>query len=87
MENEDEVTNFTICKIESLVAHRSAVEVDAELTDSNDFQIVSSKFKDLFQMPDNERLVNYYSCRLCFIVYYIKIGCKCIFVLFDLQLF
>uniref|UniRef100_A0A6B2EBH3 Putative gtpase-activating protein gyp2 n=1 Tax=Phlebotomus kandelakii TaxID=1109342 RepID=A0A6B2EBH3_9DIPT len=61
METEEEITNFTICKIQSLVAHHSTA-VDDEVSDPNSFQVVASKFRERFNMPEEERLVNYYSC-------------------------
>lgn len=62
MESEDEITNFTICKIQSLVAHNKSNVVE-QITDSHSFQIVASKFKERFNMSDDEKLVNYYSCK------------------------
>ncbi|GAB0096899.1 TBC1 domain family member 8 [Sergentomyia squamirostris] len=61
METEEEITNFTLCKIQSLVAHNST-PIDEEVSDSNSFQVVASKFRERFNMPEDERLVNYYSC-------------------------
>ncbi|XP_059613417.1 TBC1 domain family member 9 [Phlebotomus argentipes] len=61
METEEEITNFTLCKIQSLVAHNST-PVDEEVSDPNSFQVVASKFRERFNMPEEERLVNYYSC-------------------------
>lgn len=65
MESEDEVTNFTICKIQSLVAHNSSLAgvVDESTVESNNFQMTATKFKERFMLPDDERLVNYYSCK------------------------
>lgn len=62
METEEEITNFTICKIQSLVAQNSQ-NFDDEITDSSSFKIVASKFKERFNMADDEKLVNYYSCK------------------------
>lgn len=62
METEEEVTNFTICKIQSLVAHTSQV-FEEEISDSSSFKVVASKFKERFNMADDEKLVNYYSCK------------------------
>lgn len=62
MENEEEITNFTICKIESLVAH-SATPLSEEVKDSSSFRVVAHKFRERFNMPEDERLVNYYSCK------------------------
>lgn len=62
METEEEVTNFTICKIQSLVAHTSQA-FEEEISDSSSFKVVASKFKERFNMADDEKLVNYYSCK------------------------
>lgn len=64
MESDEEVTNFTICKVQSLVAHTNSHRiVEEEAVASASDQVVTSKFKDIFGMPDAERLVNYYSCK------------------------
>ncbi|XP_030570382.1 TBC1 domain family member 9 isoform X2 [Drosophila novamexicana] len=57
MENEDEVTNFTICKIQSLYAQNN----QDESGESPDFKVKSSNFRQIFKMPEEERLVNSYS--------------------------
>ncbi|KAH8295819.1 hypothetical protein KR018_010248, partial [Drosophila ironensis] len=57
MENEDEVTNFTICKIQSLFTQNNQDDTG----ESADFKVMTSKFKQIFKMPDEERLVNSYS--------------------------
>lgn len=62
MEIEDEVTNFTICKIESLVAHTASTVTD-DIKDSGSFGVVVAKFRERFPMAVNERLVNHYSCK------------------------
>lgn len=62
MESEAEVTNFTICKIQSLVTHNTVPGTDEELVESSSFQMIATKFKERFLLPDDERLVNYYSC-------------------------
>ena len=63
MESEAEVTNFTICKIQSLVTHNTLPGTDEELVESSSFQMIATKFKERFLLPDDERLVNYYSCK------------------------
>lgn len=60
METEEEITNFTICKIQSLLAHSSRTA--EEMVDPTSFQIVVNKFRDKFKMPEDEKLVSYYSC-------------------------
>ncbi|XP_039293126.1 TBC1 domain family member 9 isoform X2 [Nilaparvata lugens] len=60
--SEDDINDFVFCKIESLVADtksEAAVEADEE---SKEFQRISSKFRKLFSMPPEERLVSYYPC-------------------------
>ncbi|XP_055690452.1 TBC1 domain family member 9 [Lutzomyia longipalpis] len=61
METDEEITNFTICKVQSLVAHNST-SIEEEVSDPSSFQVVASKFRERFNMPEEERLVNYYSC-------------------------
>ncbi|XP_037819094.1 TBC1 domain family member 8B [Lucilia sericata] len=58
MESEDEITNFTICKIKSLYTQNN----QDESGDSADFKVMQSKFRQFFNMPEEEQLVNYYSC-------------------------
>ncbi|XP_033161492.1 TBC1 domain family member 9 isoform X1 [Drosophila mauritiana] len=57
MENEDEVTNFTICKIQSLYTQNNQDDTG----ESADFKVMKSKFRQIFKMPEEERLVNSYS--------------------------
>uniref|UniRef100_A0A2M4A9C5 Putative ypt/rab gtpase activating protein n=1 Tax=Anopheles triannulatus TaxID=58253 RepID=A0A2M4A9C5_9DIPT len=61
METEEEVTNFTICKIQSLLAH-CARPSSEDQNDPASFQAVVSKFREKFHMPEDEKLVNYYYC-------------------------
>ncbi|XP_055949713.1 TBC1 domain family member 9-like [Argiope bruennichi] len=61
-DNTDEMRNFVACKIESLVAQRSFDSTQDP--DSMQYKITSLKFSRLFNMPKEEKLVNYYSC--CF---------------------
>ncbi|XP_058830924.1 TBC1 domain family member 9 [Topomyia yanbarensis] len=60
METDEEVTNFTICKIQSLLAHNT--RPTEEMVDPSSFQIMVNKFRDKFKMPEDEKLVSYYSC-------------------------
>lgn len=64
MESDEEVTNFTICKVQSLVTHTNSQRIQEEepVASASD-QAVIKKFKDAFNLPDAERLVNYYSCK------------------------
>ncbi|KAH8339261.1 hypothetical protein KR074_009503, partial [Drosophila pseudoananassae] len=57
MENEDEVTNFTICKIQSLYTQNNQDDTG----ESADFKVMKSQFTKIFKMPEEERLVNSYS--------------------------
>ncbi|KAH8365778.1 hypothetical protein KR093_004369, partial [Drosophila rubida] len=57
MENEEEVTNFTICKIQSLYAQNN----QDDSGESPDFKVMTSQFRQIFKMPEEERLVNSYS--------------------------
>ncbi|KAH8379816.1 hypothetical protein KR009_007362, partial [Drosophila setifemur] len=57
MENEDEVTNFTICKIQSLYTQNNPDDSG----ESADFKVMTSQFKQIFKMPEEEQLVNSYS--------------------------
>ncbi|GIY73581.1 TBC1 domain family member 9 [Caerostris darwini] len=59
-DNTDEMRNFVACKIESLVAQKSFDS--AQDPDSMQYKITSLKFSRLFNMPKEEKLVNYYSC-------------------------
>ena len=61
METDEEITNFIICKIQSLLAHSS--RTTEEMADTASFKVIVNKFREKFQMPEEEKLVNYYSCR------------------------
>ncbi|XP_033638788.1 TBC1 domain family member 9-like isoform X1 [Asterias rubens] len=63
-EAEEDITEFVKCKIESLVANletaeESPKEVDEE---SKAFKSACEKWHRLFKVPEDEKLVNYYSC-------------------------
>ncbi|KAH6942668.1 hypothetical protein HPB50_009204 [Hyalomma asiaticum] len=60
-DSEDEATEFVCCKIRSLVAQRevSLPEVDQ---DNAQFQVNANRFASIFNLPPQEKLVNYYSC-------------------------
>ncbi|XP_017843403.1 TBC1 domain family member 9 isoform X2 [Drosophila busckii] len=57
MENEDEVTNFTICKIQSLYTQNNLDDTG----ESPDFKVMTAQFHKIFKMPEDERLVNSYA--------------------------
>ncbi|KAK6190175.1 hypothetical protein SNE40_002098 [Patella caerulea] len=58
-ENDEEATDFVRCKIESLVANIVEIKEDDE---TQRFVTATRKFRKLFNMPKEEKLVNYYSC-------------------------
>lgn len=64
METDEEITNFTICKVQSLITHTKSQRIPEEepMASASD-QVVTNKFKDIFKFSDSERLVNYYSCK------------------------
>ncbi|XP_063222042.1 TBC1 domain family member 9 isoform X2 [Bacillus rossius redtenbacheri] len=61
-DNEDDVTEFVCCKIQSLIASSVPENQVADDEDTRSFKAVSFKFHRLFNMPPDEKLVNYYSC-------------------------
>ncbi|XP_077490901.1 TBC1 domain family member 8/9 [Amblyomma americanum] len=60
-DSEDEATEFVCCKIRSLVAQREVTlpEVDQ---DNAQFRVNANRFTTVFNLPPQEKLVNYYSC-------------------------
>ncbi|KAL1376620.1 hypothetical protein pipiens_016794 [Culex pipiens pipiens] len=62
METEEEITNFTICKIQSLLAHSSRTTEESSMVDPTSFHVMVSKFREKFKMPEDEKLVSHYSC-------------------------
>ncbi|RWS02354.1 hypothetical protein B4U79_08485 [Dinothrombium tinctorium] len=62
-ENEDEISDFVRCKIESLLAQSNpSPELVVEGGDSSNFRLAAQRFANIFGMPEEEKLVNYYSC-------------------------
>lgn len=64
MESDDDVTTFTICKIESMVAlqnQKHGISEDSE--ESEDFKFVAANFHKIFNMLPEEKLVKYYACK------------------------
>ncbi|XP_072045709.1 TBC1 domain family member 9B-like [Amphiura filiformis] len=63
-EAEEDVTEFVKCKIESLVANIETAEEEFKEVDedSRDFKAACDKWRRLFTLPEDEKLVNYYSC-------------------------
>lgn len=60
MEPDDDVTTFTICKIESMFAHQNQKSDQTEETE--DFKVVAASFQKIFNMLPEEKLVTYYAC-------------------------
>lgn len=61
MESDDDVTTFTICKIESIFAHQNQ-KMPGQSEDSEDFKVAAASFHKIFKMLPEEKLVNYYAC-------------------------
>lgn len=62
-DNEDDITEFVRCKIESLLANKELpTEVCVADAEVEDLTASSKKFMKRFNMPREEKLVNYYSC-------------------------
>lgn len=67
-ENEDDVTDFVLCKIKSLVATNALETPDEDNSES--FKDASIKFHRLFNVPRDTTLVCYYACRQVKIYFY-----------------
>ncbi|XP_061535289.1 TBC1 domain family member 9 [Phycodurus eques] len=61
-ENENDITTFVKGKVQGIIAEYNKNHDVKEDDDTDKFKEVSSKFRKLFGMPDEEKLVNYYSC-------------------------
>ncbi|XP_013413337.1 TBC1 domain family member 9 isoform X1 [Lingula anatina] len=62
-ENEDDATEFVRGKINSLVANVVTDDDDGKDDEETaNFKIASRRFHKMFNMPKEEKLVNYYSC-------------------------
>lgn len=74
-DNEDEITDFVRCKIESLIAQnaseQNSLTADGEYAndsiDTHNFRAAALRFSRLFNMPDEEKLVNCKISSLSFI--------------------
>ncbi|XP_046398437.1 TBC1 domain family member 9B [Ischnura elegans] len=71
LETAEEATDFVLCKINSLLAgtaishpsHLASAAITSAKDDASEaFQSASYKFHELFNIPADEKLVNYYSC-------------------------
>lgn len=63
MESFEEMTNFTICKIQSLVAQQKLQTNNTAGVNVASLNESQSKFKDLFGLPDEDSLVIQYTCK------------------------
>ncbi|XP_015603181.1 TBC1 domain family member 9 [Cephus cinctus] len=61
-DTEEEITEFVCCKIQSIIANNVPDSQFVEEEDPQSFKTVSFKFHQLFNLPKDEKLVNYYSC-------------------------
>ncbi|GFG40993.1 hypothetical protein Cfor_12589, partial [Coptotermes formosanus] len=61
-DSEEDVTDFVCCKIQSVIANTIPDNQGVDDEDTRSFKTVSFKFHRLFNMPPEEKLVNYYSC-------------------------
>lgn len=60
-ENDEDITEFVTCKIESVIAANQEID-NVEDEDSKSFKVTCDKFQRLFGLQKDEKLVNYYSC-------------------------
>ncbi|XP_041839732.1 TBC1 domain family member 9 isoform X2 [Melanotaenia boesemani] len=61
-ENENDITTFVKGKVQGIIAEYNKNHDVKEDDDTEKFKEASSKFRKLFGMPEEEKLVNYYSC-------------------------
>ncbi|XP_053712751.1 TBC1 domain family member 9 isoform X2 [Synchiropus splendidus] len=61
-ENENDITTFVKGKVQGIIAEYTKNCDVKEDDDTVKFKEASAKFRKLFGMPDEEKLVNYYSC-------------------------
>ncbi|KAJ8049699.1 TBC1 domain family member 9 [Holothuria leucospilota] len=63
-DSDSDITEFVKCKIESLVANTESTEEQLKEADeeSKQFKAAHDKWRRLFNLPEEEKLVNYYSC-------------------------
>lgn len=62
IESEEDIREFVKAKIESLVAHLAADQDVVAETETSRFKSAAIRFHRIFNMPPDEKLVNYYSC-------------------------
>uniref|UniRef100_A0AAR2JF33 TBC1 domain family member 9 n=1 Tax=Pygocentrus nattereri TaxID=42514 RepID=A0AAR2JF33_PYGNA len=61
-ENENDITTFVKGKIQGIIAEYNKNHDIKEDDDTDKFKEAIAKFRKLFGMPEEEKLVNYYSC-------------------------
>ncbi|KAL1023763.1 hypothetical protein UPYG_G00045800 [Umbra pygmaea] len=61
-ENENDITTFVKGKIQGIIAEYNKNHDVKEDDDTDKFKEAICKFRKLFGMPEEEKLVNYYSC-------------------------
>ncbi|XP_076653939.1 TBC1 domain family member 8/9 isoform X1 [Halictus rubicundus] len=61
-DTEEEITEFVCCKIQSIIANSIPDCQFADEEDPESFKTTSFKFHQLFNIPKEDKLVNYYSC-------------------------
>uniref|UniRef100_A0A3Q4ARM4 TBC1 domain family member 9 n=1 Tax=Mola mola TaxID=94237 RepID=A0A3Q4ARM4_MOLML len=61
-ENENDITTFVKGKVQGIIAEYNKNHDLKEDDDTDKFKEASAKFRKLFGMPEEEKLVNYYSC-------------------------
>uniref|UniRef100_W5MRU7 TBC1 domain family member 9 n=1 Tax=Lepisosteus oculatus TaxID=7918 RepID=W5MRU7_LEPOC len=61
-ENENDITTFVKGKIQGIIAEYNKNHDIREDDDTEKFKEATAKFRKLFGMPEEEKLVNYYSC-------------------------
>uniref|UniRef100_A0A023F161 Putative ypt/rab gtpase activating protein n=1 Tax=Triatoma infestans TaxID=30076 RepID=A0A023F161_TRIIF len=60
-EKEEDVTNYVLCKVESMLATSQQLP-DCEDEDSKSHREQTRKFRQLFHVPPDDKLVSHYSC-------------------------
>ncbi|KAG9480108.1 hypothetical protein GDO78_011882 [Eleutherodactylus coqui] len=61
-ENENDITTFVKGKVQGIIAEYNKINGVKEDDDTDKFKEAIVKFHKLFGMPEEEKLVNYYSC-------------------------
>ncbi|KAM4809386.1 TBC1 domain family member 9 [Rhinophrynus dorsalis] len=61
-ENENDITTFVKGKIQGIIAEYNKINGIKDDDDTDKFKEAIVKFHKLFGMPEEEKLVNYYSC-------------------------